>query len=141
MPMLQARWKPHDIAGTDFFDGTPLTLHPSETGRDDQRLSERCVCHAVRAPGSKVTWPPLTLPGSGAWNRGSTRTDPVNQSGDPFAEGREPFLLMSMSIFVLLCTFEFCALAPNAAKVVNPAAATIACRREYDDMAIETASR
>src|SRR4051794_13326842 len=50
------------------------------------------VCHAVRAPGSKVTRAPLTRPGCGAWKRGSTRTEPVNQSEFPFVEGREPFL-------------------------------------------------
>ena len=36
-----------------------------------------CVCHAVRAPGSKVTLAPWTRAGSGAWKRGSTRTLPV----------------------------------------------------------------
>ncbi len=37
-----------------------------------------CVCQAVRAPGSKVTWAPPTRPGSSAWNSGSRRTVPVN---------------------------------------------------------------
>src|SRR3954470_5205815 len=59
-----------------------------------------CVCQAVRAPGSKVTWAPLTRAGSGAANNGSMRTVPVNQSSGPFWEGRDPFLLMSMSIAV-----------------------------------------
>ena len=39
-----------------------------------------CVCHAVRAPGSKVTFAPTTRAGAGAVNKGSTRTVPVNQS-------------------------------------------------------------
>src|SRR3954447_24394956 len=57
-----------------------------------------CVCQAVRAPGSKVTWPAPVRAGSGAWNSGSTRTDPVNQSAEPLADGREPFRLISISI-------------------------------------------
>src|SRR5215472_2190766 len=55
-----------------------------------------CVCHAVRAPGSNVTLAHCTSAGSGAWKRGSMRTEPVNQSEGPFAEGCEPALLISM---------------------------------------------
>ena len=43
------------------------------------------VCQAERAPGSKVTWPPLTRAGSAAWNIGSTRTAPVKYSAGPCA--------------------------------------------------------
>src|SRR6476469_5106608 len=46
VPMLQARRKPHHIAGADFLDRSALALHPSETGGDDQRLAER-----MRVPG------------------------------------------------------------------------------------------
>jgi hypothetical protein len=42
--------------------------------------------------------------------------------------------LMSISKIALLFTFEFCALAASAANAVNPAAATIACLREYSDI-------
>src|SRR5438270_7838332 len=59
------------------------------------------VCHAVRAPGSKVTVAPETSAGSGAWKSGSIRTLPVNHSAGPFADGCEPIRLISM--FVLLC--------------------------------------
>src|SRR5213593_4840033 len=55
-----------------------------------------CVCHAVRALGSNVTLAPLTRAGSGAWNSGSMRTVPVNQSTGPLPEGWEPLLLMSI---------------------------------------------
>src|ERR1051325_11697718 len=55
-----------------------------------------CLCHAVRAPGSKVTQEPCTKAGSGAWNRESIRTVPVNQSEEPLAEGSEPTRLMSI---------------------------------------------
>src|SRR3954471_5394009 len=55
-----------------------------------------CVCHAVLAPGSKVTLAPAARAGSGAWKRGSIRTVPVNHSAGPFPDGCEPIRLMSM---------------------------------------------
>src|SRR5208283_1726406 len=58
-----------------------------------------CVCHAVRAPGSKVTLAPTTRAGSGASNSISARTVPVNQSAGPFAEGCVPILLISIVCF------------------------------------------
>src|SRR6266404_6273911 len=61
-----------------------------------------CVCHAVRAPGSKVTLAPCTSAGSGAWNSGSIRTVPVNHSDGPFAEGCDPALLISIDALPLL---------------------------------------
>src|SRR6201988_2209655 len=54
------------------------------------------VCQAVRAPGSNVTLAPTTRAGSGASNRGSTRTAPVKFSAGPLPEGCEPFLLIFM---------------------------------------------
>src|SRR2546425_11142042 len=50
------------------------------------------VCHAVRALGSNVTLAPATRAGSegGAWNRGSTRTVPVNHSAGPMPQGCGP---------------------------------------------------
>src|SRR4051794_33876630 len=59
-----------------------------------------CVCHTVRAPGSKVTAAPATLAGAGAVNSGSMRTVPVNQSAGPFPEGCEPARLMSMLVLL-----------------------------------------
>src|SRR5438309_1959853 len=61
------------------------------------------VCQAVRAPGSKVTLAPATRAGSGAWNRGSTRTVPVKYSAGPLPEGCEPFLLMSIFLIPPSC--------------------------------------
>src|SRR5207244_5139321 len=55
-----------------------------------------CVCHAVRAPGSNVTLAAATRAGSGAWNRGSIRTVPVNQSAGPLVELCEPDLFISI---------------------------------------------
>src|SRR5919197_889975 len=52
------------------------------------------VCHAVRAPGSNVTLAPRARAGSGASNRESMRTVPVNQSAGPLPDSCEPLLLM-----------------------------------------------
>src|SRR5271166_1384998 len=54
------------------------------------------VCHAVRAPGSKVTLLPAARAGSVALNRGSMRTVPVNHSAGPLPEGCEPLRLISI---------------------------------------------
>src|SRR2546423_6725962 len=59
-----------------------------------------CVCHAVRAPGSKVTLAPATRAGSGASISGSIRTAPVNQSAGPLPEGRDPFRLISIDLLL-----------------------------------------
>jgi hypothetical protein len=50
----------------------------------------------VRAPGSKVTLAPVTRAGSGAWNSGSIRTVPVNQSAGPLFELCDPALFISI---------------------------------------------
>src|SRR5688572_9870210 len=51
------------------------------------------VCHAERAPGSKVTLPPEGQP-SRAGKSGSTRTVPVKYSAGPAADGWEPARVM-----------------------------------------------
>src|SRR5690242_15149409 len=58
-----------------------------------------CVCHADRAPGSKVTLAQRTRAGSGASNSGSIRTLPVKYSAGPLFEGCEPLFLIFMSRF------------------------------------------
>ena len=55
-----------------------------------------CVCHAVRAPGSKVTALPAARAGAAAGNSGSIRTVPVNQSDGPLPEGCDPARLISI---------------------------------------------
>jgi hypothetical protein len=52
----------------------------------------------VRAPGSKVTSAVAMRAGSGGLNSGSMRTLPVKYSVEPFPEGWEPLLLMSMVV-------------------------------------------
>src|SRR5690606_9534720 len=44
------------------------------------------VCHAVRAPGSKVTCAAAVRAGVAGWNKGSIRTAPVNQSAGPLVD-------------------------------------------------------
>jgi hypothetical protein len=46
--------------------------------------------HAVRAPGSNVTFPPLTRDGSCSLKRGSMRTEPVICSPGAWRDGWEP---------------------------------------------------
>src|SRR3954467_11595270 len=53
-----------------------------------------CVCQAVRAPGSNVTAAPATRAGVGAWNSGSIRTVPLNQSTGPLLDACEPLLVI-----------------------------------------------
>src|SRR5438552_1762308 len=67
-----------------------------------------CVCHAVRAPGSKVTLAPPTRPGWGASNSGSIRTVPVNQSAGPLPDGWEPLRLMSIGVLLELTWRQVC---------------------------------
>src|SRR5207253_9549704 len=71
------------------------------------------VCHAVRAPGSKVTLAPATRAGAAAWNSGSTRTVPENHSELPFVDGCDPARLMSM----VPCLSVERALKPAASRV------------------------
>src|SRR3954470_19474223 len=72
-----------------------------------------CVCHAERAPGSKVTLAPRARAGSGASNSGSIRTLPVKYSSGPLPEGCEPFDLISISLtpqnvsHLLICSAQF----------------------------------
>ncbi len=78
------------------------------------------LCQAVRAPGSNVTLALTARAGSGAWNRGSMRTAPVKYSADPFPEGCEPLLLMSIcsippfSFFLLSVWRLSCSLAAGS---------------------------
>src|SRR5581483_3397959 len=52
-----------------------------------------CVCHALRAPGSKVTLAPLNCAGPGDWNSGSMRTAPVKYPAGPLLAPCDPFRL------------------------------------------------
>ena len=98
VPVLLAGREPDHIAGPDFLDRPALALRPAAAGRDDQGLAERmrvpCGARArlERDAGAG------TRAGSGAWNSGSIRTVPVNQSAGPLPEGCEPIRLISIRI-------------------------------------------
>jgi hypothetical protein len=57
------------------------------------------MCHAVLAPGSKVTVAAAARLASFGSNSGSILTDPVNQSSGPLTEGFEPVLVISIGNF------------------------------------------
>ena len=96
VPMLLARREPNHVAGMDFLDRAALPLDPAATGRDDQGLPKRMRVPCRPAPGSNVTLAPAARAGACAWNSGSMRTVPVNQSAGPLLEGCEPLLLISI---------------------------------------------
>jgi hypothetical protein len=76
-----------------------------------------------------VTSPPVTRLGSGFWNNGSTRTDPVKKSGDPFVDGRDPFRAIAIwPVLVFACG---CAEpdAPAATSAAHAAEAAMISRR------------
>src|SRR5438477_6201382 len=77
-----------------------------------------CVCHAVRAPGSKVTLAPTARAGAPAANRGSMRTVPVKYSAGPLPEGCEPFLLISISKLLRYLTRAAAIVPPQAKSLV-----------------------
>ncbi len=109
VPMFFARREPDDVTRANFLDRSSPTLHPAAAAGHDERLASGCVCHAVRAPGSKVTLAPRARAGTGASNSGLTRTEPVNHSAGPLLEGCEPSLLMSIGrvvFFVLVAEMK-----------------------------------
>ena len=99
VPMLFARRKPDNIAGTNLLDRAALALGAAATGDDNQSLTERMGMPCGAGPGSNVTHAPAARAGAFGWNSGSMRTVPVNQSAGPLLDGCEPILLISMLNF------------------------------------------
>src|SRR5207302_4236601 len=92
------RRKPDYIARPNFLNrAVQRCAHPSPEVTINV-WPNGCACQAVRAPGSNVTLAPATRAGSDAWNNGSIRTVPVNQSAGPLFDGCEPLLLISIMI-------------------------------------------
>src|SRR6266480_1966389 len=60
------------------------------------------VCHAERAPGSKVTDAPPNGAGPGDWNSFSIRTSPVKFSAAPLVVDREPLRDSCMAVLPVL---------------------------------------
>jgi hypothetical protein len=67
--------------------GSPRGLDAPLAFGHIQRLADRVLCQAVRAPGAKCTDPMLMGEGPGAWAMASIHTSPVNQSAGPLAVG------------------------------------------------------
>src|SRR5437867_4528697 len=87
MPMLFSRSEPHDITGTDFLDRPTPALNASAAEGHDESLPQR-----VRVPCGPSAWLKRARAGSGARNRGSIRTAPVNHSVGPTLEDCVPIL-------------------------------------------------
>ncbi len=101
MSVLFIRGKTNNVAGANLLCGATFALNQSYPARDDEYLTKRRVCQAVRAAGSKVTLAPAAVAGPAAPNRESTRTSPVNQSAGLLPEGFDPGLVISMDILLI----------------------------------------
>jgi hypothetical protein len=96
VPVLFTGSEPHDIAWPDFLNWATFALRPSQTGRDNQGLTE-----GVGMPGCARAWLECNecseyLRRLRGLNSGSIRTLPVNQSLGPLPEGVEPLRLISI---------------------------------------------
>ena len=82
VPMLEAGRKPHHVSGADLLNSSTFTLHPAETGGDDQGLSERVG--VPRRPGTGLEG---NAAGSHAswFGRLEERIDP-DRAGGPFRQ-------------------------------------------------------
>src|SRR5271166_1435843 len=109
VPMLFTRREPDDVTRANFPIGPPQRCTRPQPLVTMSVWPSGCVCHAVRAPGSKVTLAPRARAGTGASNSGLTRTKPVNHSAGPLLESCEPSLLMSIGrvvFFVLVAEMK-----------------------------------
>src|ERR671916_2988318 len=92
---------------------TPAGIHTTSPGRisyrgpchrctrptpavTTSRWPRGCVCHAVRAPGSNVTYAAPALATSFGSNSGSIRAAPVKYSAGPRCDAREPLRVTPM---------------------------------------------
>src|SRR6266496_2141211 len=92
VPMLRSRSEPHDITGTDFLDRPTPALNASAAEGHDESLPQRV--RVPCGPSAKLERDARTptRAGSGARNRGSIRTAPVNHSVGPTLEDWVPIL-------------------------------------------------
>ena len=82
----------------DFLNRTTLVLRPAASGCDDQGLTERMGMPRGASARLERNACARTRAGAFAWNKGSMRTVPINQSAGPLLDGCEPTLLISMVI-------------------------------------------
>ena len=87
VPVPLFRRTPDHIAGTNFDFRLPSLCTQPQPAVTMSVCPSGCQCHAVCAPGSKVTLAPRTRAGSGASNNGSIRTMPVKYSSGRFGGG------------------------------------------------------
>jgi hypothetical protein len=92
--------EPHDVARADLLDRAAPALRKPAAGETMSVWPNGWVCHAVRAPGSKVTAAPATRAGSRRLKQRVDSHGPVNQSGGPLADGCEPARLMSIVVLL-----------------------------------------
>jgi hypothetical protein len=104
MPVLLLGNEPDYVARPDFLDWAAFALTRPRPVVTSNVCPSGCVCHAVRAPGSKVTVAPPTRAPSLPLNGASIRTVPVNHSCGPLADVWEPTRLISIASF--LCTIR-----------------------------------
>jgi hypothetical protein len=78
------------------------------------------VCHAVRAPGSKLTRPERMRAGAGASMIGSCQTTPVNDSFGCRRVGTDPLGRMSIPSFLRIVVAAMIAAACGPRKRVSP---------------------
>ncbi len=94
--MLLAGLEPDHIARTDFVDRAALALGQTAAGRDDENLAERMRVPCGTSAGLERDRVADRSRWSVAWNKGSIRTVPVNQSAGPLPEGCDPLRLISI---------------------------------------------
>ena len=99
MPVPFARREPDDIAGINRLNWTAFALRQARASRNDQRLAEWMCVPGGTSSRFECNRRASDAAGAGAWNNGSIRTVPVNQSAGPLVDGCEPVLLISMLIF------------------------------------------
>ena len=96
VPVLLARREPDHVAGMDLLDRAALPLDPAAAGRDDEGLAQRVGVPRRPGPGLERDAGTGRTAGACAWNSGSMRTVPVNQSAGPLRDGCDPILLISI---------------------------------------------
>jgi len=101
MTVLEVRRKSHYVAWPHVLDRTAVALNQSKPGCDDQGLPERMRVPIGTGPGLEGDVTSSDPRRIDVLKQRSTRTDPVSQSGEPLADGREPFRLISRSMSLL----------------------------------------
>ena len=141
MPVLFTRRDPDHISGPDFLNGSAPALHPPAARGDNEMLAQRVGVPECSSARLNVTLMPCARDGAVTSKRGSMRTVPVNQSDDPFLEGCEPALLMSMCnsfCSVVSCVNSAWARDPRQPESANAAPIPVVFRKVRRERRINT---